>query len=1819
MCFFWLAMLLAITPLHAQKNKPSANIEQLRNGSLNTPIDPGIWVGGNLGSSNSHYAEALSAPYRVVMTKIAPSTTVTIMVEYDVQHSGKLALDYLTSYDRLEPHSLNFGHNQEEVNPTIGTALFQSPPETPTDIFQIPAPSVLNSPVADQPVNSYNNVAGDGQAEMAIWNGDITNVAYVGNTPDLSSGSNQSQLVEVTFIAGNDPSETVILAFGGHLASRNDWGFDTDGSPRSAGGISGSPYHMRLDSWNLGNLGNQDLSLSVDAILVPDPPVAPSNFTATAIGISEIVLEWEEVSASNATYTIERSLTGTDSWEVIASDLPKTTTSYSDAGLSEFTTYFYRISASNPDGTSDFSTAEVSTFSVISTVFNRNGKSREIIGLDLEALNEGEAGEDPSELNYQFDAKGDVLVEVVAFLNPNTIGSVVTLLQQQYGRVLTDFILDPQFYAANNRNIIDVYFPIDQLDELNLELDVNFVRPAYLPFVGNHELGETGVLSQGDSSQTSRDARASFKVTRLNESGVLEALPVDGSGIKIGVLSNSFNTQPFSGADSRYVTDQKNFDLPGPFNSNRSTPVEVLEEAPFSDTDEGRAMLQIVHDVAPGAELGFHHGTTTLNKFVEGINALSAAGYQVITDDITFLPELFFKQSGPAFDAINNHTSTPGNMYFTSSGNFADQAEQGIFNGIALPGTAEIYPSGITGFINDFGGGSSMKPIFVNPGEYVLVLQWDENAISQGDLVGAVSDLDVFITDDNLRVMAGNNRINIEGDPTEILIIRSTAPRAANLVVTCECETPPSNLGFRIIAFKVDGEGDGLVFTEPWSGPTVSGHAMSENAVTVGASFYGYYGTPAGPDLEPFSSLAGTLPNGQNISVDLTGPDGGNTNVLSIGSDINFDHDTVFPNFFGTSAAAPHVAAGLSLMLSALPTWYPAGVPAEKFTEPPTSNNPADQALALFLQTASSVSDPAKGGAGLVQTEAAFQAIASQTPFLSGEFISEEGKIISAEDVIVTLIGDYFSPDSKVFFDGEEIPTTFISETEIQAVIPPFSGAGQLVVTSTPSSTPGGGDGGDSNGIDLLDGRRALAITADDLVLEFGQDFDDLTFTASGLEEGETYESLGLPDIVLTSTATGPFPDVNNYTVFPEFAEPLSPEQEDLFIVTFFPGTVSFTKKALTIQASDTMTIYGDEPGIELNYLYDPTGITDNALFLNTIQSEHEATYYQDASGVGLVNRFTAVVNDNPDRAEELITLIQNSNWMATETSISNRFTAVVNDFNVLKFEADQLLDYLNTPLVGNSTALENRFTAVVNGGDLVTGLTSVYNPIENRFTAVVNDFSALVNRFTAVVNVPLGDENDNNDYSTSLAIIDVDDGAPEGSDPNSLPPVNVYSINLITGLEVTPAPTPTNDQRHWIVPGAYLSPFGVNFDIGFQAGRLNIDPKPIVIDLEDGEELPIEIDYGDPIPTFTSTIGATAFDEEITVNYNLNPAPTDPVGAGTYNVVQNVLVEDAEGMETTSNYSVTTVDGSLLVHPGTLTVSTEDALVAEGDDLSGVAFTSTITGFIPGETEIDVFPPDGPVFDHSSPEYESAGRVAGTYVLLTTVTPNPLNYNVVDNTAQVIVNLADGQKIRIFLDCVAQNNGNNAEWPFTAYFRYENDNAVSIFIEPGTPDNEIIGTSYDGSSIPFEFLPGSHQVPIPFDGENLRWKVSTFGSTNPSSQEVSSNDINGNRCKAKDIETNARTAGTDNAEEDLLPGNADDIQFYPNPVTDKLVVQFKQGFNRNDIALYDSQGLRRDVNVSFDEARSTAEFDFSNTKSGLYLLKFKIEGTTTLIRILRQ
>ena len=120
---------------------------------------------------------------------------------------------------------------------------------------------------------------------MSLWGGgQITNIQYATPLADLTVAQSEQRII-VTFTTGTGGS--AVLAWGGHIANRQDWGFTTAGVPLSAGGISGSPYHMRLINWELGNLGNQDRSLSAAAV-IPPPGCALTGAAAVCAGTSNV-------------------------------------------------------------------------------------------------------------------------------------------------------------------------------------------------------------------------------------------------------------------------------------------------------------------------------------------------------------------------------------------------------------------------------------------------------------------------------------------------------------------------------------------------------------------------------------------------------------------------------------------------------------------------------------------------------------------------------------------------------------------------------------------------------------------------------------------------------------------------------------------------------------------------------------------------------------------------------------------------------------------------------------------------------------------------------------------------------------------------------------------------------------------------------------------------------------------------------------------------------------------------------------------------------------------------------------------------------------------------------------------------------------------------------------------------------------------------------------------------------------------------------------------------------------------------------------------
>jgi hypothetical protein len=259
---------------------PSASIEQVRNGQASSPTTPiPTWGTGNAGASNSHYLESHSIAYRTIMDGLpTDGTVIELTIGYDVKRSGSYALDYLTQYQRLLPHVL-FAHRDPEVfDPLngvsgVGPTVTTAPIPVPTRTVMIDPDGADPEPAMPQPSTSAATLPG-AERVMTLYGGTLIDVTYVTEGDvNLATGSSESQ-VKVRFKAD---SPKAVLAWGGHIACRWDWGFNADGTARSAAGISGSSYHMRLVTWNLGNLGNQDRSMSTDAVF-PVPRCGISNY-----------------------------------------------------------------------------------------------------------------------------------------------------------------------------------------------------------------------------------------------------------------------------------------------------------------------------------------------------------------------------------------------------------------------------------------------------------------------------------------------------------------------------------------------------------------------------------------------------------------------------------------------------------------------------------------------------------------------------------------------------------------------------------------------------------------------------------------------------------------------------------------------------------------------------------------------------------------------------------------------------------------------------------------------------------------------------------------------------------------------------------------------------------------------------------------------------------------------------------------------------------------------------------------------------------------------------------------------------------------------------------------------------------------------------------------------------------------------------------------------------------------------------------------------------------------------------------------------------
>ena len=494
-------------------------------------------------------------------------------------------------------------------------------------------------------------------------------------------------------------------------------------------------------------------------------------------------------------------------------------------------------------------------------------------------------GPQASKASSPFEATSDiqvyggyVVIEAVA-----TTANARKLLADLQARGLRNGVA----YGA----LVSGLFPVDKLATLEKLPSLQLMRPAYKPALN---VGRT--TSQGDRALRADVARTKYGLT--------------GNGVKVGILSDSYNN--LGGAAAGVASD----DLP--------PNVQVLADLPSGGLDEGRGMAEIVHDVAPRSTIAFHTAFLGQADFAQGIEDLQSAGCKVIVDDIIYFAEPFF-QDGIIAQAANNVVRR-GSAYFSSAGNQAQQSYETSFNnsGSQIPG--------IPGVAHNFAGGDVQQldlqqSVTIGPRRRLsLALQWDDPFFSASGLRGAKTDLDLYILFNGQPIFSSTDN-NIGGDPFEFISIVNNGNAAATVeVVIVKIAGPdPSrikyiNYGNQPLALEYDTQSS-----------TLTGHANAERAVAVAAA--PYFRTPLFnantpiPVVESFSSLGGTpilfSPDGRRLrkprlqeKPEITGPDGVNTTFFPPFPGADFEGDG-FPNFFGTSAAAPHVAAVAALLVEA--------------------------------------------------------------------------------------------------------------------------------------------------------------------------------------------------------------------------------------------------------------------------------------------------------------------------------------------------------------------------------------------------------------------------------------------------------------------------------------------------------------------------------------------------------------------------------------------------------------------------------------------------------------------------------------------------------------------------------------------------------------------------------------------------------------------------------------------------------------------------------------------------------------------------------------
>jgi gliding motility-associated-like protein len=492
----------------------------------------------------------------------------------------------------------------------------------------------------------------------------------------------------------------------------------------------------------------------------------------------------------------------------------------------------------------------------------------------------------------------------------------------------------------------------------------------------------------------------------------------------------------------------------------------------------------------------------------------------------------------------------------------------------------------------------------------------------------------------------------------------------------------------------------------------------------------------------------------------------------------------------------------------------------------------------------------------------------------------------------------------------------------------------------------------------LTVGKKDLTITAADKQKVYGEANPTLTFTYTGLVNGDTKVTTE-PSIATTATASS---NVGTYPIT------LTGGEDSNYTITLVNGDLEVTQTGVTITATAQTKTYGEaNPALTFTY----SGLVNGDIGLTTEPSI--ATTATASSNVGTYP----------------IELTGGADTNYTITLVNGTLTVGKKDLTITAADKQKVYGEANPTLTFTYTGLVNGDTKVTTEPSIATTATAsssvVTYPITLTGGSDQNYTITLVNGTLTV-------------GKKDLTITAADKQKVYGEANPALTFTYTGLVNGDTQVTTEPsiATTATASSSVGTYPIELTGGADANYTITLVNGTLTVGKKDLTITSSDKQKV-----YGEANPTLTFTYsGLVNGDTQVTTEPSIATTATASSNVGTY------PIELTGGAD--ANYTITLVNGTLTVGKKDLTMTAADKQKVYGE--ANPTLTFTYSGLVNGDTQVTTEP--------SIATTATASSSVGTYPITLTggsdqnYTITLVNGTLIVGKKDLTITAADKQKV---------------------------------------------------------------------------------------------------------------------------------------------------------------------------------------------------------------